>query len=203
MCSVPGLFMLGTRGCSITLPVHLYRRAFSDDRRGRLRTFRMITVLNINTILWYGLTCLIIIIDFDSSRFRIHHNLLTHIKLHTLTLSTNLIEIQFHKTFIWLVLCDAFCFNQLGKSDISNCTCITTFNTNTITTLTLVLLNPDRSCLCKQCRSRSVGFWRSQLIWSTLFVIKYVNLYQQSGSSNLTGWKWSFLKVKHILTSNT
>ena len=32
-------------------------------------------------------------------------------------------------------------------------------------TLTLVLLNLDRSCLCKQCRPRSVGFWRSQLIW--------------------------------------
>ena len=43
-------------------------------------------------------------------------------------------------------------------------------------------------CLCKQCRSRSVGFWRSQLIWvctveeanwsgSALFAIKYVNLY--------------------------
>ena len=31
--------------------------------------------------------------------------------------------------------------------------------------LTLVMLNPDISCLCKQCRSRSVGFWRSQLIW--------------------------------------
>ena len=31
--------------------------------------------------------------------------------------------------------------------------------------LTLVLQNQDRSCLCKQCRSRSVGFWRSQLIW--------------------------------------
>ena len=31
--------------------------------------------------------------------------------------------------------------------------------------LTLILLNPDMSCLCKQCRSRSVGFWRSQLIW--------------------------------------
>ena len=28
-----------------------------------------------------------------------------------------------------------------------------------------VLLNPDIPCLCKQCRSRSVGFWRSQLIW--------------------------------------
>ena len=31
--------------------------------------------------------------------------------------------------------------------------------------LTLVLLNPDIPFLCKQCRSRSVGFWRSQLIW--------------------------------------
>ena len=31
--------------------------------------------------------------------------------------------------------------------------------------LTLVLLSPDMSCLCKQCRSRSVGFFRSQLIW--------------------------------------
>ena len=31
--------------------------------------------------------------------------------------------------------------------------------------LTLVLLNPDIPCLCKQCRFRSVGFWRSQLIW--------------------------------------
>ena len=31
--------------------------------------------------------------------------------------------------------------------------------------LTLVLLNPDILCLCKQCRSRSAGFWRSQLIW--------------------------------------
>ena len=24
---------------------------------------------------------------------------------------------------------------------------------------------PAEACLCKQCRSRSVGFWRSQLIW--------------------------------------
>ena len=31
--------------------------------------------------------------------------------------------------------------------------------------LTFVLLNPDIPCLCKQCRSRSVGFLRSQLIW--------------------------------------
>ena len=31
--------------------------------------------------------------------------------------------------------------------------------------LTLVLLSPDIPYLCKQCRSRSDGFWRSQLIW--------------------------------------
>ena len=31
--------------------------------------------------------------------------------------------------------------------------------------LTLVLLNPDIPYFCKQCRARSVGFWRSQLIW--------------------------------------
>ena len=31
--------------------------------------------------------------------------------------------------------------------------------------LALVLLNPDKPCLCKQCRSGSVGFCRSQLIW--------------------------------------
>ena len=29
----------------------------------------------------------------------------------------------------------------------------------------IVLLNPDTPCLCKQCKSRSVGFWWSQLIW--------------------------------------
>ena len=57
--------------------------------------------------------------------------------------------------------------------------------------LTLVLLNPVMSCLCKQCRSRSVGFWSSEEAsrsGSALFAIKYVNLYQQSGSSNLIGW---------------
>ena len=31
--------------------------------------------------------------------------------------------------------------------------------------LAQVLLNPDTSCFSKQCRSRSVSFWRSQLIW--------------------------------------
>ena len=40
-----------------------------------------------------------------------------------------------------------------------------THSVNPYLTLTLVLLNPDIPCLCKQCRSRSVGFFRSQLIW--------------------------------------
>ena len=54
--------------------------------------------------------------------------------------------------------------------------------------LTLVLPNPDKPCLCKQCRSRSIGFWRSQLILTCTVAIKYVNLYQQPWSSNLIGW---------------
>ena len=43
--------------------------------------------------------------------------------------------------------------------------------------------------LCKQCRSRSVGFWRSNWSGSALFTIKYVNLYQKPWSRNLIGWK--------------
>ena len=34
-----------------------------------------------------------------------------------------------------------------------------------IESLTLVLLDPDMPNVCKQCSSRSVGFFRSQLIW--------------------------------------
>ena len=54
-------------------------------------------------------------------------------------------------------------------------------------------LNPslaehDMPCLSKQCRSRSVGL---EANWSesALFVIKYVNIYQKHGSSNLIGLK--------------
>ena len=39
------------------------------------------------------------------------------------------------------------------------------FSMSSATILTLVLLNPDVPCFCKQCRSRSVGFWRRQMIW--------------------------------------
>ena len=45
--------------------------------------------------------------------------------------------------------------------------------------LPLVLLKQAMPCLCKQYRSRSTGFFRGQMIWiCTVFVIKYVNLYQ-------------------------
>ena len=48
------------------------------------------------------------------------------------------------------------------------------------------LAEQDMPCLSKECRSRSVGF-----NWSgyALFVIQYVNMHQQPGSSNLIGWK--------------
>ena len=51
--------------------------------------------------------------------------------------------------------------------------------------LTFVLLNQDMPCLCKQYRSRSEANWSG----SALFVILYLNLYQQLGSSNLIGRK--------------
>ena len=69
-----------------------------------------------------------------------------------------------------------------------------------------ILLNPcpvetGYTLPLKQCRSRSVGFCHSEeanfchseeVNWSVsaLFAIQYVNLYEQSGSSNLIGWKF-------------
>ena len=54
--------------------------------------------------------------------------------------------------------------------------------------LTQVLLNPDIPCICKQCRSRSADFWRSQLIWLCT-VCYWICEFQKPGSSNLIGWK--------------
>ena len=53
-------------------------------------------------------------------------------------------------------------WNRRGHISLAICDNSTT---GTLFTLTLVLLVPDMPCLCKQCRSRSVGFFRSQLIW--------------------------------------
>ena len=46
--------------------------------------------------------------------------------------------------------------------------------------LTLVLLTLDMPCLCKQCRSRSFGFFRSQLSWICTVchsVFEYISKY--------------------------
>ena len=53
-----------------------------------------------------------------------------------------------------------------AKIQISLHTCaVTVWLPSSLGISTLVLLNLDMPCLCKQCRSRSVCFFRSQLIW--------------------------------------
>ena len=59
--------------------------------------------------------------------------------------------------------------NEINSTCLITIVCLSFI---TVVCLTLVLLNPDIPCLCKQCRSRSVGFWSG----SALFAIKYVNL---------------------------
>ena len=49
--------------------------------------------------------------------------------------------------------------------------------------MNLVQLNPDMHSLLKQCSEEAN--WSG----SALFVIQYVNLFQQPGLSNLIGWK--------------
>ena len=81
------------------------------------------------------------------------------------------------RKFVWNVGCDILGIQEYCTVD---CMCIR---------LTLVLLNPDIPCLCKRCRSRSVGFCSWSGSESALFAIKYMNLLQQLESSNLIGWK--------------
>ena len=57
-----------------------------------------------------------------------------------------------------------------------------TFSMKLLNLLTMVLLKPDMPRLCKQCSSRSV---EANKLGYVLLVIKYVNLYQKPGSSNL------------------
>ena len=54
--------------------------------------------------------------------------------------------------------------------------------TGMISILTLVLLNPDIPWLCKQCRSRSVGFFWTQLIWICTVCHYLCEFIEQSGS---------------------
>ena len=55
--------------------------------------------------------------------------------------------------------------------------------------LTLVLLNTTSSVLVNSVDPDQLASEEANWSGSALFVIKYVNLYQKLGSSNLIGWK--------------
>ena len=55
--------------------------------------------------------------------------------------------------------------------------------------LTLVLLNPDIPCFANSVDPDQLASAEANWSGSALFAIKYVNLYQQSRSSYLIGWK--------------
>ena len=74
--------------------------------------------------------------------------------------STRMLNIPGMWRILWITLCSRHQWKTSYTSIHKLAECVPPC------LLTLVLLNPDIPCLCKQCRSRSVGFWRSQLIWS-------------------------------------
>ena len=55
--------------------------------------------------------------------------------------------------------------------------------------LTLILLNPDKPCLANIADPDQLASEEANWSGCALFDIKYVNFYQQSGSSYLIGWK--------------
>ena len=55
--------------------------------------------------------------------------------------------------------------------------------------LTLLLLNTTCPVLANSVDPDQLASSEANWSGSSLFAIKYVNLYQQSGSSNLIGWK--------------
>ena len=55
--------------------------------------------------------------------------------------------------------------------------------------LTLVLLNPDIDAFANSVDPDQLASSEANWSGSALFAIKYENLYQQSESSNLIGWK--------------
>ena len=55
--------------------------------------------------------------------------------------------------------------------------------------LTLVLLNPDMSCFANSVDPDQLASEEANWSGSALFAINNANLYQQSWSSNLIGWK--------------
>ena len=62
-------------------------------------------------------------------------------------------------------------------------------NSNIYILLTLVLLNPDIPGLGNSVDPDQLASEEANWSRSALFAIKYLNLYQRSGSSYLIGWK--------------
>ena len=58
-----------------------------------------------------------------------------------------------------------------------------------LSALTLVLLKRDISCFANSVDPDQLASEEANWSGSALFAIKYANLYQQSESSNLIGWK--------------
>ena len=56
--------------------------------------------------------------------------------------------------------------------------------------LTLVLLNPHTPTFANSVDLGQLASEEANWSGSALFVIKYISLYQQPGSSNLIGWKF-------------
>ena len=55
--------------------------------------------------------------------------------------------------------------------------------------LTLVLLNPDIPVFANSADPDQLASGDTNWSGSAMFVVKYVNMYQEPGSSNLIGWK--------------
>ena len=71
---------------------------------------------------------------------------------------------------MWLVYYNVICYNSKWH-------------------LTLLLLNMTCPVLANNVDPDQLASEEANWSGSALFAIKYVNLYQQSGSSNLIGWK--------------
>ena len=75
-------------------------------------------------------------------------------------------------TLLWIPVLNTERQQKQGSSTkCSRVTCTSERSPGVSSPINPSLAEHDMPCLSKQCRSRSVGFWRSRLIWSALFVI--------------------------------
>ena len=83
-------------------------------------------------------------------------------------------------------------FSWKNKKNISNCRLLMShaMRKRILRTLTLVLLNPDILCFANSVDPDQLASEEANWSGSALFAIQNVNLYQQSVSRNLIGWKF-------------